>query len=152
VRRVPRLRRSSHRTDTPALPGWADVWRPALRAFEIGLHPRSAPDLYLEQHDTLGEVGLAGRLVPNEPHYADHHKEHAQGCGSDCPHSVLPITVASHIGTSPPIIEDRPIQPIPYRVLARFSSSALLRNSIEFHINRERNLSSRLCAVCDAPA
>jgi hypothetical protein len=34
--RVPRLRRSIIiRIDNPALPGWADVWRPALRAWVL---------------------------------------------------------------------------------------------------------------------
>ncbi len=38
---MPRLRRSDHVGDAnPALPGWADVWRAALRA-SIGLGPRS---------------------------------------------------------------------------------------------------------------
>ena len=52
----------------------------------------------------FGPVSPAGRLVPNEPDYADHRQDYAQGCDSNCPKSVLPIAIAFHPGTSPSII------------------------------------------------
>ena len=91
----------------------------------------------IEQYGTLGQVSSAGSLVPNEPDDADHRQDHAQGCDSNCPKSVLPIAVALHRGTSPAIIG--------------LGCACLLGNSVEFHVDGERNFTCCLSAVCDAP-
>jgi hypothetical protein len=60
--RVPRLRRSGpHRTDTPALPGWADVWRSALRAFEISLPYQSGCGWHQPYRDPRGILLRQGK-------------------------------------------------------------------------------------------
>jgi hypothetical protein len=73
---------------------------------EVGLYRVLLPIPTESNMERSVSVSFVSRLVPNEPDDADHRQDHAQGCDSNCPKSILPIAIALHPGTSLNIIGD----------------------------------------------